>query len=200
MCLASCCSGLTNHLTNSLTNSVNVPGIRVIINGFMLQWDEELARQAAEEATTAAAAAAAATTVNTSDSCLNSSSPSTLTNGDGCCGRGTCGSRNSGNRAQEAGGSNLSSTDSSGVDGSDLTGCSDGGVGECANSVKKVRIGVGTAKPNLLDFWGSGWGSNAAHAWGKKRDSVWDLQSLGATLKCWWTSGTRQAWVKATSL
>ena len=147
MCLASCCSGLTNHLTNSLTNSVNVPSIRVIIKGFMLQWDEELARQAAEEATTAAAA-----TVNTSDSCLNSSAPSTLTNGDGCCGRGTCGSRSSGNRAQEAGGSNLSSADSSGVDGSDITGSGDGEVGECANSVKKVRIGVGTAKPNLLDF------------------------------------------------
>ena len=108
----------------------------------MLQWEEELARQAAE-----AVAAVAPTTAAESGSSSDTATPSTLPNGKGCCGRGTCGSRSNGGQAPQASGSNPCSAVPDGVDGSDIN-----GVEECADSVKKVRIGGRTAKPNLLDF------------------------------------------------
>ena len=122
----------------------NVPYNLVIIMEHMLQWDEELARLSAEKATSV--------TSTKSDANSDTSSSSAVTSRGGCCGRGTCCSRSNGDQAPEASSSNLSNAATSvGVDGSDLAGGSSGVV-ECANAVKKVRIGGRTAKPNLLDF------------------------------------------------
>ncbi|KAK7106932.1 cytoplasmic tRNA 2-thiolation protein 1-like isoform X2 [Littorina saxatilis] len=104
-------------------------------------FNEELARQAAEAAAT-----------NCNETTTTTTTTTTFTNSKVCCGgKGACGSMGGSGQAPEMCGSNLQSKSESDCVGS-VSPSGGGGVAECANSLKKVRIGVPTAKPNLLEF------------------------------------------------
>ena len=106
-----------------------------------VQWEEELARQAAE-------AAAAA------DNKDSATSTSTSMAVNGCCGRGNCGAK--GRDPNEASGDSGPCVEADkGEDrgeGSEPRGCHGDGVRQCGEKVQKIRLGGRTAKPNLLEF------------------------------------------------